>query len=895
MGPPAPVTPPPLDTLALDVSPGLMPDPAALERSRRVELILRQIDQLPTLSPVAQRVMALSAADGADFDQLVRLIEADPALTGRLLSLCRRAAYGVAHSVTTVRRAAVLLGLETIQSAVLAAAVFELFAPPPGAEPSDGAAGASAIDREGFWRHSVAVACAAELLADAHRGLGVRPDEAFTAGLLHDLGKLALAWVLPRTYSRVVQLARSRPCELSQVERAVIGVDHHVAGKRLAEHWGLPHVLQDAMWLHGQSPAALPEVPHRPLLGVLIVADALCRSQHLGWSGNAGDEASLDRLCDAAGLDAQSLPGLRPRLLDAVAQRCAELGLGEASSTQLLLQSVSAANARLSTLNAALAQRAAGARQQARVLEALRLFTAHAAESQSVEDVLQQVARSFAHAAGRGFLAALVQARTPLSGSGGVEPWRLFRHDEDGAILLADAFEPPRDAAGRPVDLGALITRRGGDHLALGDAPDHAPDYPPPPGADLPLGGAITLLTWLSEHLHDLPGLDAPAPDLRSLRMLPLAVAGGAGTLAGTAAGPGHAWGPGGAWGTGGVGGPVALLLHERPFPATAPGEPAGPGADVLVSTWAWALRGAAQHQGARRLSEALAQTNRVLSQTQDRLAEAQSLARLGELTAGAAHEFNNPLTVISGRGQLLAARLRDARDRADAREIADAAARLTDLISKLHLVAKPPALERRATNLVDLCARVVRDAQERVRGPRARTPGVRDPAPAAPPGTLSASGAGAAGRSSPSAGARGHPGVRVGISPGIELASVDAPLLGRALVELVCNALECGPATAPELRIAVDPADGHLVITVRDAGPGLSDHARQHAFDPFFSDKPAGRQAGLGLSIARRIVALHGGTLTLESGPERGTVATVTIPDWRWAASAGERRAPAA
>src|SRR5690606_39505417 len=74
------------------------------------------------------------------------------------------------------------------------------------------------------------------------------------------------------------------------------------------------------------------------------------------------------------------------------------------------------------------------------------------------------------------------------------------------------------------------------------------------------------------------------------------------------------------------------------------------------------------------------------------------------------------------------------------------------------------------------------------------------------------------------------------------------------------------------------------LVITVKDTGPGMDERTLQHALDPFFSRKAAGRQTGLGLPTAKRLVEAHGGTLELRSSPGQGTVATVRLaPGWRW------------
>ena len=91
-------------------------DPA---RARRIELILRQIDSLPTLPAVATKLLSLTTSDDTDIRDVVELIRADQALTAKILSLCRRAYMGVRSDVLTIDKAVVLLGFNTIRSAVL--------------------------------------------------------------------------------------------------------------------------------------------------------------------------------------------------------------------------------------------------------------------------------------------------------------------------------------------------------------------------------------------------------------------------------------------------------------------------------------------------------------------------------------------------------------------------------------------------------------------------------------------------------------------------------------------------------------------------------------------------------------------------------------------------------
>src|SRR3954465_12026729 len=153
-------------------------------RDKRVELILQQLEELPTLPAVAVRVLQLTGEGStSSTNDVVRVISSDPALSARILALTYRADRGVRDDVKTIDRAVSLLGFDAVRNAVLAVAVFQALSSPEAGEPAAGH-----FNREAFWIHSLAVACCAELLAEAAGvTLGVTPSEAFLCGLLHDL------------------------------------------------------------------------------------------------------------------------------------------------------------------------------------------------------------------------------------------------------------------------------------------------------------------------------------------------------------------------------------------------------------------------------------------------------------------------------------------------------------------------------------------------------------------------------------------------------------------------------------------------------------------------------------------------------------------------------------
>jgi two-component system C4-dicarboxylate transport sensor histidine kinase DctB len=262
---------------------------------------------------------------------------------------------------------------------------------------------------------------------------------------------------------------------------------------------------------------------------------------------------------------------------------------------------------------------------------------------------------------------------------------------------------------------------------------------------------------------------------------------------------------------------------------------------EALISTWEASLRVSSQQEGSRRLAEQFNQVNRTLVQTQARLAETEAMAKLGTVTAGAAHEMNNPLTVISGRSQLLLTSLSNARDKAAAESIVEASRDLTDLITSLNLIATVPRAEPATCSLVSIMDQSWALVRERL-------------------GKL--------------------PLVTLKVGPGTEKVYTDISLLSKSIAEAVLNAAQSAPTTP--IEVTCETVGTSLSIAIQDSGPGFSAQALRHAFDPFFSQKPAGRSRGLGLARARSMVTGLGGEITLANTEGKGGLVVIHLPSWR-------------
>ena len=138
---------------------------AEASKNRRLELILRQIESLPTLPIIATRLLSLTTSDESHAREVVELVSSDQALTAKVLAMCRHADLGVRDDVMTIERAVVLLGFNAIRNAVLSIKVFETFEGTRQSKGGEEYTEGTPFDRPAFWRHSLSVAILSENIA----------------------------------------------------------------------------------------------------------------------------------------------------------------------------------------------------------------------------------------------------------------------------------------------------------------------------------------------------------------------------------------------------------------------------------------------------------------------------------------------------------------------------------------------------------------------------------------------------------------------------------------------------------------------------------------------------------------------------------------------------------
>ncbi len=203
------------------------------------------VEELPTLPNVMFEVLAIAEDDKSTAADLEEVIMRDQALSAKVLKVANSAYYGIPRTVETVSRATVLLGFQTVVGLALTVSVYDTLW---------GSGKGHYLDRRDLWKHSLGVATGARLLSNNARGKD--GAVAFTAGMLHDIGKTVLDSHLAEEYGRVVELCHRERIPIYQAEGALLGVNHAELGHKVAMRWQLPEVLCESIRYHHDCGAA---------------------------------------------------------------------------------------------------------------------------------------------------------------------------------------------------------------------------------------------------------------------------------------------------------------------------------------------------------------------------------------------------------------------------------------------------------------------------------------------------------------------------------------------------------------------------------------------------------------------------------------------------------------
>jgi len=271
-----------------------------------VQSTIQSISHIATLPEITLKIIELVEDPSSTAQDLHAVIANDPALCSRILKVVNSAFYGLPRQIGSINRAIVLLGLNAVKNIAIAASLAKMFR---------GGELCPRFAARDLWMHSIATGACAKLIA-AELRLGL-PDEAFLAGLIHDIGIMV---ELQGDRHKLVEVLEQLPFDaegvpqqdMREIEAAVFGVDHEDFGGGLCESWKFPKSFAYVA-AHHHDPTQLPE-PNRPLAWIVHVADRLVAEHGYGFRADLPSLAPHPSALGEIGLSEDQLASIREKL-----------------------------------------------------------------------------------------------------------------------------------------------------------------------------------------------------------------------------------------------------------------------------------------------------------------------------------------------------------------------------------------------------------------------------------------------------------------------------------------------------------------------------------------------------------------------------------------------------
>jgi len=241
----------------------------------RLKELLARLESLPSLPEVYAELLAEIQTPNSSFRRVGDLIARDAGMTAKVLQIVNSAFFGLSRRILNPQDAVAMLGYDTLKALVLSTKIFSQF----------DAKRVRCLDLNALWHHSMNTGLFARSIGVGEKLPRTAQDEAFTAGILHDVGKLILAHNFPETYAEVITRSRAQQCPAAELEQWCFGASHAELGAYLLSLWGIGEEVVSAVVSH-QCPQRI-TTPSR-VLAVVYAANGL---EHM-LAGTAGNEAA---------------------------------------------------------------------------------------------------------------------------------------------------------------------------------------------------------------------------------------------------------------------------------------------------------------------------------------------------------------------------------------------------------------------------------------------------------------------------------------------------------------------------------------------------------------------------------------------------------------------------
>jgi HD-like signal output (HDOD) protein len=258
-----------------------------------LETLVKKIEDLPPLPDIVVKLLHASHDPNVSTREMVELIKHDPALTIKVLRLCNSSYYGLPRKINSIQEALVYIGTDTLVNFVLAGCLSSFYQ-----QAQDG----YGLEKGELWRHSVGCAIASQRIAS--KRTEDASGQAFTAGLIHDVGKIVLNTYVGQEFEPILKMVEEEQISFTQAEKRVLGYSQTEAGAQLARQWNLPEPLIEAIAFH-QTPTHAKTSP--ALVAQVHLGNILCISFGIGVGADGLAYSFNPQALEAAGLEVGDL------------------------------------------------------------------------------------------------------------------------------------------------------------------------------------------------------------------------------------------------------------------------------------------------------------------------------------------------------------------------------------------------------------------------------------------------------------------------------------------------------------------------------------------------------------------------------------------------------------
>jgi len=274
----------------------------------REKIIQEYILNIPSFSTTVLKVLEICNNPDTSPNELNMVISLDPVLTGKVLTLINSAYYAFPKNVSSLTKAIIMLGINTVKNLALSTAILESIG---------GKNSFQALSMDEFWLHSICTGVTCKILASSIGVPFAQREGYFLAGLLHDLGKIPLNNLFPNEYNNALEIAKSKKIQLYQVENLILGSNHCLIGRMIAKKWKLNEILAEAMYLHHSPEKANEE--NRQVTSIVAIANIYANMLEMGSAkGLYTDEKTLINLLNSLGIDFSRLSDISRNITEEI-------------------------------------------------------------------------------------------------------------------------------------------------------------------------------------------------------------------------------------------------------------------------------------------------------------------------------------------------------------------------------------------------------------------------------------------------------------------------------------------------------------------------------------------------------------------------------------------------